>query len=599
MAEAPLLSRALSEEGKSLLRNSLSAAPAPVRKRDKLVDAVGGFAKAVRVQVQEGAAAVTSSRGFKADEAAGLHLLVTRLMHRHLVSPAGAGELHAILDAESNAGPFKIQDLAPQAIMRKHREQVVRGESTVSSFSAKLSSKMRDQSRRADPAAEACYSALVHGAELKRLHASVSHSLVKVCAGWNSEKHGTSSSLCAALKQESMLLWCQREMEIVLSRWLGEIAAFHGGLCETRARCFALQAVKHVDQGELTVEELVQVAGAAELVYQNATGGVGPLSSVSSRLSPLALADAREKQVLAHLLHCLFHKSQQHKSLEGAADCLLQVEFYNAKFDMGDWADLGDKLGTEDGNDAGKTSLQIALQVFRPLLADKDSAVFLYFTGRLQRMQRPRPLVLVFTCSFGGGHKSASNAVTAYFNDTADVQVVDTSKDPEFSENDLLKRVGGLIGRDWDQTTLFNQVILKQQLYGVMNASESLGKNLGQLTAEGRQANLPGPSTSPMDKDTLLKRVLRSELLTNCPDLVGGIIFRANRPSTTSLALSYFRSFYQVVTVFHMHLNPILNLCQELGSLPLLHLSTGTFDVPTTRFLPPPKQCISILICLN
>jgi hypothetical protein len=153
-------------------------------------------------------------------------------------------------------------------------------------------------------------------------------------------------------------------------------------------------------------------------------------------------------------------------------------------------------------------------------------------------------LVLVFTCSFGGGHKSASNAVTAYFNDTADVQVVDTSKDPEFSENDLLKRVGGLIGRDWDQTTLFNQVILKRQLYGVMNASESLGKNLGQLTAEGRQANLPGPSTSPMDKDTLLKRVLRSELLTNCPDLVGGWdSISRELTSTASLALSYFRSF--------------------------------------------------------
>ena len=58
-----------------------------------------------------------------------------------------------------------------------------------------------------------------------------------------------------------------------------------------------------------------------------------------------------------------------------------------------------------------------------------------------------KPRVLLFTCSFGGGHKSAAKAIAGYLEGVAETRIVDTSKDPSFLERDLLHQAGKMVSK--------------------------------------------------------------------------------------------------------------------------------------------------------
>ena len=295
---------------------------------------------------------------------------------------------------------------------------------------------------------------------------------------------------------------------------------------------------------------------------------------------------ARDAQTLAHLVHCAIARSvppaplsaplaalteDQELLLRRVSDILLHVFFLSAHHDAP--AQRSPSLGATPAPGQARLSRTVsthsvaALQDFTPLPEDPESSFFLYFSGRGMPAEpsttppRPRslgggpasvrrkPRVLLFTCSFGGGHKSAANAISGYLADVAETRIVDTSKDPKFLERDLLHQAGKMFGNEsLDQTYLFNQLILKRQLYTMMNFSEGLGKAIGKVTDDGRNSNLPGPNSSPEDEDSDLKKVLRGQILGFNPDLV--------------------------LTVYHMHLNVVIALCEECGSLPLLHVST-------------------------
>ena len=50
-----------------------------------------------------------------------------------------------------------------------------------------------------------------------------------------------------------------------------------------------------------------------------------------------------------------------------------------------------------------------------------------------------------------------------------------------------------------------------------MNMSEGIGKAVGKITDDGRNANLPSLQFSPQDEDSDLKKILRSQILGYCP----------------------------------------------------------------------------------
>ncbi|CAK0908332.1 unnamed protein product [Prorocentrum cordatum] len=225
------------------------------------------------------------------------------------------------------------------------------------------------------------------------------------------------------------------------------------------------------------------------------------------------------------------------------AAALVHIYFHIAHLEV---AEAAAELGSEGPE---LKAVRDAITDFRPLKYDRDSTFLLYFSGRIRNLQRPvRPVILVLTCSFGGGHRAAAQAVSSYFAGLAEVQIIDTSKDSEFLEKDLVYKLGQRIGRpNWDQTTWFNDVILKRQLYGWVNVSEGFGKVQGAILEDGRRSGIAPPLRSP-EGDSTLKRILRGQFLSYHPSLV--------------------------ITVYHMDINPIMALCEELGSLPLLHCAT-------------------------
>ena len=270
---------------------------------------------------------------------------------------------------------------------------------------------------------------------------------------------------------------------------------------------------------------------------------------------------ARDEQTLAHLVHCAIARGAkttlvaeaQDMVLQRVTNILLHVYFLSAHHHGP--AQRSSSLGSTPALDrptrlARSTSAYsvAALQDYQPLPEDPESSFYLYFTGRGMPLQPPeaaaspptppstgplgssvgpapslkrKPRVLLFTCSFGGGHMSAAKAISGYLADVAETRIVDTSKDPEFLERDIFHTTGKALGlKNLDQTYLFNQLILKRQLYSVMNFSEGLGKAIGKVTDDGRNSNLPGPNSSPDDTDSDLKKVLRAQILGYNPDLV-------------------------------------------------------------------------------
>lgn len=135
---------------------------------------------------------------------------------------------------------------------------------------------------------------------------------------------------------------------------------------------------------------------------------------------------------------------------------------------------------------------------------------------------------LVFAMSFGGGHKSAASAVQGYLNSAGfESETIDTTYDPGFEDP----------GRQ-AYATVFNDVIMKNQLYGAQNWIMDLQSRSGPRYA---------PCSSPKC-NTARKHQFRSAVLRRRPSLL--------------------------VTVYYMELLPILEIAKDLGNLAVIHIAT-------------------------
>mmetsp|Transcript_87093 Transcript_87093/g.154098 ORF Transcript_87093/g.154098 Transcript_87093/m.154098 type:complete len:796 (+) Transcript_87093:61-2448(+) len=138
------------------------------------------------------------------------------------------------------------------------------------------------------------------------------------------------------------------------------------------------------------------------------------------------------------------------------------------------------------------------------------------------------PRAVLFTCAYGGGHKSAAQAVAGYLHNKFEVSVVDTTNDDNFQSVET--QVGSYF---------FNEVVLKRQLYSLHNFADKWNKGRGGTLVE----YCPTP-----DCDNHRKANFRRELLRSRPELV--------------------------ITVYHMDLMHVLEAAHDLGDLPVLHLAT-------------------------
>jgi len=184
-----------------------------------------------------------------------------------------------------------------------------------------------------------------------------------------------------------------------------------------------------------------------------------------------------------------------------------------------------------------------------------------YWMGRVERVRRRldgytregvfRPTILIWTCSFGGGHRVAARALQAYFPEY-NVVVTDPSKDREYYEGDTLGNwVRRFVHPDWDMTYVFNKIILRDKVYQLETLYERFQDLRGWLRGDGTRFARPcAPGSAPWTCDTAEKKLMRRVLLRTAPDFV--------------------------ITIYHMDLGQIAELCNELGGLPIMHLATDT-----------------------
>lgn len=151
-----------------------------------------------------------------------------------------------------------------------------------------------------------------------------------------------------------------------------------------------------------------------------------------------------------------------------------------------------------------------------------------------QGLQAATRRAVIFTCSFGDGHKSAQQAVEDFLQAAGFVvEAVDTTHDPRF-EDSLQRRLSTRLMDVW-----YNRMVLRWKMYSIQNMVESMG------TLFFGQWNSPCPSPTC---NTPTKDAFRSVLLEQKPDIV--------------------------VTVYHMDLLPILEVAKDVGNLPVLHIAT-------------------------
>lgn len=176
-----------------------------------------------------------------------------------------------------------------------------------------------------------------------------------------------------------------------------------------------------------------------------------------------------------------------------------------------------------------------------PQAGSPEDLITTYFQGLAMRkasntqdaQQQSQPRVLVFSCSYGDGHRSAARAVASYLEEDQFVlQTVDTTEDPR-----LRSGIAAALGIDVG--ALYNNVILKRQWYRLHNLYDMLaGLAFGQVAKP-----CPAPTCNTDQKNRF-----REIMLAVRPDLV--------------------------VTVYHMDLLPILEVAKDLGNLPVLHIAT-------------------------
>jgi len=152
-----------------------------------------------------------------------------------------------------------------------------------------------------------------------------------------------------------------------------------------------------------------------------------------------------------------------------------------------------------------------------------------YYTGLASfPPQKGKPRALIFTCSFGDGHKSAASAVSSYLTSARfETHTIDTTYTDEF--HDPLNVLAA---------NMFNDFILKRQHYKTFNVMDILQQLVGTLSK-------PCPSPTCNSRR---KQQFRTAILNQRPDII--------------------------VTVYHMELVPVLESAKELGNIPVLHVAT-------------------------
>jgi UDP-N-acetylglucosamine:LPS N-acetylglucosamine transferase len=151
-----------------------------------------------------------------------------------------------------------------------------------------------------------------------------------------------------------------------------------------------------------------------------------------------------------------------------------------------------------------------------------------YFVGLDSLAQRRKPVAVVFTCSFGGGHLTAAKAVEGYLRaDGYDVSVIDTTRNKAF-----------ISLTDEVVDYFYNRVILRGGWHQLFNLIDRWMQTNGVLVQP-----CPAPTCDNARKDQFRSAVARL------------------RPE-------------MMVTVYHMDLMPVLELAKEMGNLPLLHIGT-------------------------
>mmetsp|Transcript_43768 Transcript_43768/g.70037 ORF Transcript_43768/g.70037 Transcript_43768/m.70037 type:complete len:744 (-) Transcript_43768:99-2330(-) len=152
-----------------------------------------------------------------------------------------------------------------------------------------------------------------------------------------------------------------------------------------------------------------------------------------------------------------------------------------------------------------------------------------YFNSAIEhRHQKGGRRALIFTCSFGGGHKSAAKSVSDALKTAGfETVIMDTTYDDHFENR------GNKLAAEF-----FNEFVLKRQNYLLFNVMDKMQQLMGPLTK---------PCPSPKcDSDR--KQQFRTAVLKHRPDLI--------------------------VTVYHMELLSTLEIAKELGNLPVLHVAT-------------------------
>lgn len=157
--------------------------------------------------------------------------------------------------------------------------------------------------------------------------------------------------------------------------------------------------------------------------------------------------------------------------------------------------------------------------------------------------------VLIATCSFGTGHKQAAQALKSHIGDAANVTIMDPTDDDTgifVKDFDWVNKLGKMAGKKWSSVQAFNW-ILKEQKYWMVNLENNVDGALCKIFNKKKN----GVAESARGVETKLKNLLRLHLLMERPDLI--------------------------TTTYHMHLNPFLEVAEELG-IPLTHVPTD-FDV--------------------
>lgn len=160
-----------------------------------------------------------------------------------------------------------------------------------------------------------------------------------------------------------------------------------------------------------------------------------------------------------------------------------------------------------------------------------------------------KPQVIIFTCSYGTGHKVTAAAIQETLKSAKiDSIIIDLSTGALLGRDRIHKifKVCGINYNDHplNSVDVFNE-ILKNQFYSIINTKDSIDLFIRKmLDIHGKSGVAP---RSSVYKNSWEKTQLRDLLLMQQPN--------------------------HIITTYHMDLNPILEVAEELN-LPLLHIPT-------------------------